>query len=131
VNSTLAQSESVHLLQIWIEPDEKGLTPRYAEKSFPTAPKGAWHLVTSKTGRDGSLPIRQDAGHLWLAKLEARGDCAAHQLAKDRHAWIHVAEGEITLNGETLRAGDAAALDKAINEKKFPPRNHHRFFFSI
>ena len=104
--------EAVHLLQIWIEPDQKGLTPRYAEKSFANAPAGALHLVTSKTGRDDSLAIRQDA-ELWLAKLGA-GDSVTHQLAVGRHAWIHVAEGDVMINGQALSAGDAAIVDQPM-----------------
>src|SRR6185436_1960548 len=62
--------EAVHLLQIWIEPDRKGVAPRYAEKSLANAPAGKLQLVTSKAGRDGSIAIHQDAD-LWLAKLDA------------------------------------------------------------
>ncbi len=98
----------MHLLQIWIQPDEKGVTPRYAEKSFKDAATGKLHLVTSKTGHDGSIAIHQDA-ELWLAKLEA-GNKVTHPLAEGRHAWVHVAEGEVTLNGTTLSGGDAAAV---------------------
>jgi len=107
-----AKDEAVHLLQIWIEPDRKGVAPRYGEKSFKNAPAGKLHLVTSKAGRDGSIPIHQDAD-LWLAKLEA-GNRVAHQLAPGRQAWVHVAEGEVTLNGKTLQAGDAAALTEPV-----------------
>lgn len=103
-----SQDEAVHLLQIWIVPERKGLKPRYAEKSLSDAAKGRFHLVVSKEGRDGSLAINQDAS-LLLAKLEA-GDRAAHALKPNRHAWLHVAEGEVKMNGETLRSGDAAAF---------------------
>lgn len=103
------EDEAVHLLQIWIYPDERGLPPRYADKSFAGVPSGAFHLVTSKSGRDGSLAIRQDAD-LWLAKLGA-GDTAEHALASGRHAWVHVAEGEVALNGKSLGAGDAGIVE--------------------
>ena len=105
-----SKDEAVHLLQIWIQPDRTGLMPRYAEKSFANAPTGVFHLVTSKTGRDDSIAIHQDAD-LWLAKLGA-GKRVAHQLAIGRHAWVHIAEGEVTLNGEKLSGGDAAAVDE-------------------
>ena len=108
-----SKDEAVHLLQIWIQPDTKGLAPRYAEKSFSNAPVGALHLVASKTGRDGSIGIRQDADP-WLAKLGA-GDSVAHQLASGRHAWIHVAEGEVKMNGKTLHAGDAGIVDEPVS----------------
>jgi redox-sensitive bicupin YhaK (pirin superfamily) len=106
-----SQEEAVHLLQIWILPDTRGVTPRYAEKSFANTPAGALHLVTSKTGRDGSIEIHQDAD-LWLAKLDP-GQRVAHTLASGRHAWAHVAEGEVSINGQTLEGGDAAIFDKA------------------
>jgi len=106
-----SDTEAVHLLQIWIQPDRQGATPRYAEKAFADAPKGVLHLVTSKTGRDGSIAINQDAD-LWLAKLNA-GQRVVHQLARGRQAWVHVAEGEVTLNGKTLHAGDAASVTES------------------
>jgi redox-sensitive bicupin YhaK (pirin superfamily) len=103
-----SKDEAVHLLQIWIQPDRKGATPRYGEKSVADAPTGRLHLVTSKTGRDDSLAINQDAD-LYLAKLDA-GSEVSHELKPGRHAWVHVAEGEVEINGTTLSAGDAAAL---------------------
>ena len=106
-----SDTEAVHLLQIWIQPDRQGVTPRYAEKSFAAAPKGGLHLVTSKTGRDSSMAINQDAD-LWLAKLDA-GQRVVHQLARGRQAWVHVAEGEVTLNGKTLHGGDAAVVTES------------------
>jgi redox-sensitive bicupin YhaK (pirin superfamily) len=105
-----SKDEAVHLLQIWIQPDRKGVAPRYAEKSLADVPAGVLRLVTSKTGRDGSMAIQQDAD-LWLAKFNA-GDHAAHTLAKGRHAWVHVAEGEVSLNGHRLQGGDAAAVSE-------------------
>jgi len=101
-------TEAVHLLQIWIQPDARGVTPRYAEKSMKDAATGKLHLVTSKTGRDGSIAIHQDSD-LYLARLDA-GQKVSHALAPKRHAWLHVAEGEVTLNGQTLSGGDAVAV---------------------
>lgn len=105
-----SKDEAVHLLQIWIQPDRTGLTPTYAEKSFRDAASGTLHLVTSKGGREDSIAIQQDAD-LWLAKLQP-GESVTHNLAPGRHAWVHVAEGEVTLNGETLKGGDAAAIEE-------------------
>jgi len=103
-----SKDEAVHLLQIWIVPDRKGLKPRYAEKSLVNAPRGQFNLAVSKSGRDGSVAINQDA-ELYVAKLDA-GNEASHTLKSDRHAWVHVAEGEVKLDGDTLKAGDAAAI---------------------
>jgi redox-sensitive bicupin YhaK (pirin superfamily) len=104
-----SSDEAVHLLQIWILPDTKNVKPRYAEKSFKNTPPDALHLVTSKTGREGSIAIHQDA-ELWLAKL-APENHVTHKLNAGRHAWVHIAEGEVKLNGKTLLGGDAAAID--------------------
>jgi quercetin 2,3-dioxygenase len=103
-----SKDEAAHFLQIWILPERTGLKPRYGEKSLADAPKGRFNLVVSKAGREGSLAINQDAD-LYVAKLEA-GTEASHALNPARHAWVHVAEGEVKLNGDMLKAGDAAAL---------------------
>jgi hypothetical protein len=105
-----SRTEASHFLQIWIMPDAQGVKPRYAEKSLRDAPAGKFNLVTSKTGRDGSIAIHQDAD-LWMAKLDA-GQQVAQPLAANRNAWVHVAEGEVVLNGKTLTGGDAAAISR-------------------
>jgi redox-sensitive bicupin YhaK (pirin superfamily) len=103
-----AKDEAVHFLQIWIQPDVKGAAPRYAERSSKGVPSGKLQLITSKSGRLGSIAIHQDAD-LWLAKLEA-GSSVTHKLAPGRNSWVHVAEGELALNGKVLQGGDAAAF---------------------
>jgi redox-sensitive bicupin YhaK (pirin superfamily) len=108
-----SKEEAAHFLQIWIQPDKTGVKPRYAEKSLRDAETGKLHLITSKTGRADSIVIHQDAD-LWLGRLEA-GQKLAHPLAARRHGWLHVAEGEVTLNGATLSGGDAAALTGETN----------------
>jgi quercetin 2,3-dioxygenase len=102
--------DPTHLLQIWIQPDRMGAKPDYAERSLKEAPTGQFTLLTSKTGQNGSIAINQDA-NLWLAKLDP-GQSVNHSLAVGRHAWIQLAEGEVSLNGEILRAGDAAAISE-------------------
>jgi hypothetical protein len=105
-----SQDEAVHLLQIWIQPDQKGVRPRYAEKSFQGAATGKLLLAASQTGRDGSIAIHQDA-EVWLARLKP-GDRVQHSLARGRQAWLHLAEGDVSLGGETLQGGDAAAVSE-------------------
>jgi redox-sensitive bicupin YhaK (pirin superfamily) len=105
-----SKTEATRLLQIWILPDAKGVTPRYAEKNLAQAETGKLHLVASKTGRGGSMEIHQDAD-LLFSKLEA-GQSVKHPLAAGRHAWLHVAEGEVTVNGQKLAGGDAAAVSQ-------------------
>jgi len=110
-----SKTDPLRLLQIWIQPDEKGVPPRYAEKNYAAAPTGKLNLVASKSGRDGSIAIHQDAD-LLLAKLES-GQTVKHSLAPNRHAWLHVAEGEVELNGTKLSVGDAVGVsDESVLE---------------
>ena len=103
--------EPVHLLQIWLKPERKGVKPTYGERSFGNghATQGLT-LVASRGGRESSLAINQDAD-LWLVRLET-GASAQHALKTGRHAWLQVAEGELDLNGQALHAGDGAALSE-------------------
>lgn len=103
-------TQPVHLLQIWIVPDEKGVPPAYAEKQMTDAAPGRLQLIASKSGRDGSLAIHQDAD-LWLGRF-AGGETAEHALRSGRHGWLQVAEGELDLNGHALKTGDGAALSE-------------------
>ncbi len=107
-----SETERAHLLQIWIVPDRKSAKPAYDERSFAKAETGRLHLVASKSGRDDSIAINQDAD-MYLAKLNA-GDSVRHSLKPGRHAWVQVAEGEVKLNGRALKAGDAAALSEEL-----------------
>lgn len=102
--------EGVHLLQIWILPDEKGAKPRYAQKNFADAEKhGKLRLVASKTGEQESIAVRQDM-KLYASVLD-EGQSAELPLPKGRHAWIQVARGAVEVNGTRLEQGDGAAVD--------------------
>ena len=114
-------TEPVHLLQIWILPDRKGMKPTYAEKSFAGAAPGKLHLAASKSGHDASIPINQDVD-LFVGKFSA-GDNISHALKPGRHAWLHVAEGEIESGDLSLKSGDAAAFsrEKSVSFKAKSP----------
>ena len=102
-------TEPVHFLQIWIFPDRKGHVPGYEQKHFPDAEKrGRLRLVASGDGRDGSLTVHQDVS-LYAGLLDG-DEAIAHTLAPNRAAWVHVARGELDLDGTRLQAGDAAAI---------------------
>ena len=102
-------SEDVHLMQIWILPKEKGIQPSYEQKEFTAEEKrGKLRLVASPEGRDGAVTINQDA-ELYVTLLEA-GETVTHALPPQRHAWVQVARGAVTVNGEALQQGDGAAL---------------------
>lgn len=104
-----SKTDPVHLLQIWIMPEKKGLTPAYEQKSFPTAEThGRLRLVGSRDGREGSVTIHQDV-NLYTSILGA-GDAVAHDIAPSRGGWVQVARGSVKLNGEPLNAGDGVAI---------------------
>jgi quercetin 2,3-dioxygenase len=104
-------NELVHLLQIWIEPAKAGIEPGYEQKTFDDEDKrGRLRLVASPDGADGSVTICQDARV--YATVLGPGQQVVHSLAPDRHAWVHVARGSFTLNGQRLTAGDGAAASK-------------------
>lgn len=105
-----SQSEPVHFLQIWIMPKFTGIKPNYQEKRFDDAGKrGRLRLVVSPDGRDGSLVIVQDAS-MYAALLDGP-ESIDHELAPGRKAYVHVARGTLTLNGETLSAGDGVRIE--------------------
>jgi redox-sensitive bicupin YhaK (pirin superfamily) len=105
-------SEPTHLLQIWIVPDQRGATPRYAERSMAEVGTGAWHLVASRDGRVGSIAIHQDCG-MWLARLRV-GEAAGYRVEAGRRAWLHVAQGTVVVGGTRLGAGDAVGVEEAL-----------------
>lgn len=104
-----SKTEGVHLLQIWILPDTKNLSPSYEQRNFSDEEKqGKLRLIASPDGRDGSVTIRQDV-NLFAAMLRP-GDEVNLQLSTGRKAWFQLAEGEVMLNGKRLFAGDGAAV---------------------
>ncbi len=104
-----SQTEPVHLLQIWILPDKQGLKPRYEQKAFPIEEKcGKLRLIAAKDGRDGAVTIHQDVD-LYASVLEP-GNVINYHLQPHRYAWLQIAQGIATLNGEELRAGDGVQI---------------------
>lgn len=105
-------TETAHLLQIWITPDSRGLTPAYTEWT-PAAGRenDLKTLVISSDGRDGSATIAQDAS-IYLLKLRP-GTTTGHELTAGRGLWLHVAKGSVSVNGTVLLAGDAVSLEEA------------------
>ncbi|MGI8503937.1 MAG: pirin family protein [Hassallia sp.] len=104
-----SQTEPVHFLQIWILPDKQGLKPRYEQKAFPIEEKrGKLRLIAAKDGRDGAVTIHQDVD-LYTSILEP-GDVVNYHVQPHRYAWLQIAQGIATLNGEELRAGDGVQI---------------------
>ena len=104
-------TEPVHLYQIWLFPEQKGLEPGYEQKAFDAVEqRGKLQLVASPDGREGSLSIRQDAA-LYLTSL-ANGEQVEHAIRHGRAAWVQMLRGTADVNGQTLSAGDAAAVSE-------------------
>ncbi|HEY3459302.1 MAG TPA: quercetin 2,3-dioxygenase, partial [Casimicrobiaceae bacterium] len=108
-----SDKEPVHFLQIWIEPDRRGVAPSYEQKHFPDAEKrGRLRLIASPDGNDGSVSIHQDAR--MYAGLFDGDESARLDLAPDRVGYVHVARGSVDVNGHRLSAGDAITADRGI-----------------
>jgi len=104
-----SQSEACHLLQIWIMPKLRKLTPSYEQKFFgEDERRGKLCLIASDDGRDGAVTIHQDA-RAYASLLDA-GQAIAYQLDESRSAWLQVARGSLSLNGQNLSQGDGAAI---------------------
>ncbi len=105
-------AEPVHFLQIWIEPDTRGILPGYEEKRFTNEQKrNALRLVASRDGRDGSVTVHQDV-NLYATVLDP-GASVNVALSPGRRAWVQVARGAATVDGQALAQGDGAAIEKA------------------
>ena len=105
-----SETEEVHLYQVWLRPNQSGLTPGYEQKTFDESEKqGQWRIVASPDGRDGSLTINQDAT-LYLAAAKA-SETLTYSFAETRRAWLQVTRGQVRVGEHTLNAGDGAAID--------------------
>ncbi len=101
-----SETEMVKFLQLWLLPKAKGLAPRYVQQAF--APPLGWQLLASPEGQKGSVQLNAQAS-LYRAK-PAAGETLP-TLATPQGAWLQVIEGEVTVNGQPLHAGDAVALE--------------------
>ncbi|MEI6236770.1 MAG: pirin family protein [Planctomycetota bacterium] len=105
-----SETEPVHLYQIWLQPERKGIAPSYEQKAIPNDEQlNALRLVASPNAENGSLFIHQNA-RLYLSKLEA-GHSVTHAIAKGRAAWVQTLRGSLELNGQKLNTGDGAAIE--------------------
>lgn len=104
-----SKTDSVHFLQIWIEPDESGLRPAYAQQNIDRkAAEKSFTLLASSTGRDHSLQLHQDV-ELLLTVLGSREE-RSYALRGGRYAWVHIARGAVAMNGKELQDGDGVAV---------------------
>ena len=109
-----APNDTTHFLQIWIEPHTLGIAPGYEQKTFSDAEKrGRLRLVASSDGADGSVRMHADAS--LYAGLFGPGESATLAIASGRKAYVQLVRGRLTVNGQTLHAGDALRMqDEAL-----------------
>jgi redox-sensitive bicupin YhaK (pirin superfamily) len=106
-----SRSESVHFLQIWIQPNRHGIAPSYEERHFDAAERrGRLQLICSSDGHEGSVLIHQDARV--YAGLFDRDETASLSVSSDRRLYVHVARGELAASGVALREGDGLKLQQ-------------------
>jgi redox-sensitive bicupin YhaK (pirin superfamily) len=103
-----SDDEPVHFLQIWILPAQQGIAPSYEQKKFEDDERrDRLRLVASPDGSDDSVTIHQDV-RLYSTLLD--GTSVSHDFQPNRYGWIQVTRGEADVNGQTLKAGDGAAI---------------------
>jgi redox-sensitive bicupin YhaK (pirin superfamily) len=104
-----SEGEPVHLLQIWILPNSNGLIPGYEQKAFSEDERrGTLRLIASSDGREGSVTVHQDVNV--FASILGPGQEVVHELGPNRYAWIQIARGAVTVNGDSLEQGDGASI---------------------
>jgi redox-sensitive bicupin YhaK (pirin superfamily) len=109
-----SKTDRVHLLQIWILPERKGIEPGYEQKAFSEEDKrGRLKLIAARDGHNGAVTVHQDIS-LYVSLLDEQQE-VEHALAPGRHAWLQIARGSVELNGTRLEQGDGAA---ASDEQK-------------
>lgn len=125
-----SKDEPVHFLQIWIMPDERHVRPEYAQASFADIKPGNLVLIASKTARDNSISIHQDAD-VYAAKL-GEGGVIDHDVARGRGVWIQMIEGELSINNDkTIYTGDGASIDNVDHLMLVASKETHFLLFDM
>lgn len=105
-----SSSESVHFLQIWLQPNQLGIAPEYDQKHFPVEERvNRLVLLVSPDGHDGSIASYQDA--LVYGTLLGPGNSISHKIEQGRRAYVHVATGAVRINDNVLQQGDGLRIE--------------------
>lgn len=122
-----SKTETAKLLQIWLLPERKGLTPGYEQKMIPHGP--GLTLAAVHGGGDAALHINQDA-RILVGRVNA-GDSATLPLDVARHGWLQLIEGSLAIDGVTLSAGDGAAISEIASPRVTAAKDAHFLFFDL
>ena len=122
--------ETTHFLQIWIEPDVRGIAPGYEQKAFSEADKrGRLRLLVSPDGAEGSLRMHADA-RLYAGLIDGN-ESAELVLDPQRKGYVHLVRGELEVNGRKLQTGDAAMLERESRLRLASGRNAEVLVFDL
>lgn len=123
-----SKAEPAHLLQIWLLPDAKDHAPRYEQKAFGEARRGALALVASRDGRAGSLKINQSTDV--YASVLGEGDDIEHRFAPGQFGWLQLANGGLEVGGLVMQAGDGAKIsdEEVLAVKALAPETEFLLF---
>lgn len=102
----VSSEKPVHLLQIWIMPNIKGLAPSYEQQKFDLKP-GEFKLLGSPDGQ-GLVSIHQNV-KLYAVRIDA-GNSATFKMQPSAKAWVQIVKGECTVNSIGMNAGDGAGV---------------------
>jgi redox-sensitive bicupin YhaK (pirin superfamily) len=122
--------EPVHLFQIWIFPEARGIQPGYDQKKFSEAErKNRFQVLASREGEEGSLTIHTDAKFL-VADLEG-GRQVDYAVAPGRGVYLHLANGAVKVNGQDLSTGDAVMVEEAEKLEVVASEDSHVLLFDL
>ena len=125
-----SKTDPVHLLQIWLLPAERNLTPAYEQKSFSEAERQSQlRVIASPDGRKGSVTLNQDASI--YAGVLSEDDTLEYRFAAGRRGYLQVAQGDLVLDGHLLRVGDAARISQADRISLGSPKRAEILLFDL
>lgn len=125
-----SRTEGNHFLQIWIQPSMRGVRPRYSDgKAKPDDKRNQWKQIVGPEGSKGTVSVHQDA-NIFATQLDP-GQALEYTVEKDRHAWLQVGRGSLTVNGTKLSAGDAIATSKATALHAIADANTDALLFDL
>ena len=105
-----SETDPVHFFQIWIIPDERGLPPRYQQKTIDaTAAKNEFHPIATPEGEGDAIKLHSDTS-LYLAKLD-EGTEVSHVFETGRAGFLQILSGEVEIEGNRLKAGDGLQFE--------------------
>ena len=125
-----SKTAGVHFLQIWIEPSARGIAPSYEQANVVAdAKRGRLALIAAPAGNGGAVTLHQDA-RIYSTLLDGT-ERVAHPLAAGRRAYVHVARGNASVNGQALGPGDAVRIENETDVRMADGRGAEVLLFDL